>query len=124
MSAGAEQIARGPYRLSIDDLLAGGFREGQPAPEDGFDRVFWHCARDQYGKKWVVAVRFWGFSKYSTPDSAVEDGFDFELCLKDDMGGWFRVTRSVREWVPKGIIGHCEWLWRTLDCDYLERFEE
>lgn len=108
----------------FSELVRLGCREAQTSPYDQRDRKWWYSARDEVGVRWVMEVRFWRFSKYSKPDSPVEDGWDVEVHFKLDEDNCFRMTRSIRHMDSLDpVVEFCESMWRQMGCDYSKRYE-
>ena len=107
--------------MTEQQLLETGFSPGE-SPEDNYDACWWITVKDEKGKLFFVQVRFWNFSKYSTPDYPAEDGWDAEAHMILD-GGCFRVGRSIHQLTPIQAIDWFKGMWYKLECDYTELWE-
>lgn len=109
--------------MTIESLVAYGFKEYTKNSMDQFDRVWQFCVKDKKGKKFFVNVRLWCFSKYSRPDHVVHDSFD-SSCQFDLRGPkTFDVTCSVNNMTPAQVVDWYENMFNRMNCYYYEIYE-
>lgn len=110
--------------MTIESLVAYGFKEYSKNTHEHFDRAWQYCVRDKKGKKFFVNVRLWEFSKYSRPDNIVHDSFD-SACQFDLRGPkTFDVTCSVNNMTPSQVIDWYENLFNRMNCYYYEIYAD
>lgn len=110
--------------LTVEEITKFGFKEGRILPHDQFDRCWHFMLRDEIGKKFQVTIKFWKFSKYSTPQNEVIDSFSAECQF--DMNGprTFDVDISVKDMTPQEIVDWFNNMFEKMGCTYYERYDE
>lgn len=109
--------------MTIEALVAYGFREWPVAQHDKHDRHWQFCKRDEKGKKLFVTIRLWEFSKYSSPERGqVQNSFDADCQL--DMNGpkTFNVNISVNDMTPHQVVEWFENMFDRMGCTYYELY--
>jgi hypothetical protein len=108
--------------VTRDDLIAAGYREFVPNPYfDKHDRGYSKRVTDARGVRYAVHVRFWEFSKYSTPDRQFGDGWDAEVHF-DGRKRSFVVTTSARNESVADIEGFFARVWDAMRPEYYEEY--
>jgi len=113
-----------PPIMTVESLLAYGFREWPVGQHDKHDRHWQFCKRDEKGKKLYVQVRLWAFSKYSNTERTVEDSFDADVQF--DMNGpkTFNVNMSVNNMTPAQVVEWFEKMHDTMGCTHYELYSD
>jgi hypothetical protein len=107
--------------VTHDELVAAGYRTWTPSSADRYDLLYQKRVKDDRGTRYFVNVRFWRFSKYSTPERPVEDGWDAEARF-DGRGGSrsFAVSTSVRHDTPAEVEAFFARVWDAMKPGYYE----
>jgi len=111
--------------MTVDALVAYGFREWPIGQHDKHDRHWQYCLRTELGKKLYVQVRLWAFSRYSSPERGrVHDSFDAEAQF--DMNGpkTFNISCSVNDMTPAQVVDWFEGVHTRMGCTYYEKYAD
>ena len=113
--------------LSEDSLLSAGYKKYPPPSRERYDTLYQKRIRDAAGTRYFVNIRFWRFSKYSTEDEQVPDGWDAWVQYNSHSYSThptFNVELSCREITPAQVEGFYDRVWSLMGCDYYERDDD
>ena len=111
--------------MTKEELIQFGFRKGEVWKGSKHDEEYWFTPRDNRGKKFLICVRFWEFSKYSDHiRGQVEDMWDFEAHFNGCDGENFRVTKSIINESPAEVVEWLHTMWGLLGATYYELKDE
>jgi len=113
-----------PLIMTIESLVAYGFKEWPVNQHDKHDRNWQFCKRDERGKKLFVTIQLWAFSKYSNADRKVEDSFAADSSF--DMNGpkTFNVNTNVNYMTPAQVVEWFERMHTIMGCTYYELYAD